>query len=94
MGPRSDRWKIFRLGADAHAILRINNKPQNVRGSGIVTIQERPDNPLPAIHLDLSQLYPGLAQNVQRTADLQQDRLRITDCVSGAKPGAKFNSSS
>lgn len=89
MGPRSDRWKIFRLGADAHAILRINNKPQNVRGSGIVTIQERPDNPLPAIHLDLSQLYPGLAQNVQRTADLQQDRLRITDCVSGAKPGVK-----
>ena len=87
MGQKSDRWKIFRLGPDAHSILRINHKPQQVRGTGVLTIQEQPGNPLPMIHLDLSQVYSEQAQNVQRTADLQQDRLRITDRITGAKPG-------
>ena len=87
MGQKSDRWKIFRIGPDAHSILRINHRPQNVNGNGILSIQERPGSPLPVIQLDLSQIYSGQAKNVQRTADLQPDQLQITDCVAGVKPG-------
>ena len=83
----SDRWKIFRIGPEAHAILRIDGAPQPIKGRGEISLVERPAG-LPEVRLDLGKVYPA-AKSVLRTAQLSEDGLTVSDKLAGLKPGSK-----
>ena len=87
MRQESDRWKIFRIGPEAHAILRIDGAPQPVGGRGEMSVVERPSG-VPEVRLDLSKVYPA-AKSVLRTAQLSEAGLTIADKLTGLKPGSK-----
>lgn len=61
----SGRWKVFRLGPESHNILRFNNLPQWIQGhAGFIRFKG--DGAAPHSVLDLSSLYEGQVQSVQR----------------------------
>lgn len=72
-GQNADRWKIFRLGAEAHSILRFSGRPQDVAANVPIadfsgTEADRHTT------VDLSSAYPGLVSEVRRTVRLEGDR--------------------
>lgn len=87
MGPDSDRWRIFRLGASSHNILMLDGCPQNVRGFGRVR-EVRTAAPS-AVALDLTTLYTNAAEVVRR-GEMAADgrRYDLADIVRGLRPGA------
>jgi hypothetical protein len=75
----ADRWQVFRLGAEAHGILRFNGRPQDVTAN--VPIVEFSDTPADRhTTVDLSSAYPGVVSEVRRTVRLEGDqRILIED---------------
>ena len=70
--PEADRWKIFRVGPEAHNILRFNGAPQLVEGATPV-VSFRADGDRPHTVLDLSALYADHAARVRRGVALGAD---------------------
>lgn len=68
MRQQSDRWRIFRLGAEGHGVLSINGEPQRVDGAARVASFSAgfPSK----VVMDLTTLYPS-ATRVVRTGTLQ-----------------------
>lgn len=79
----SERWQVFRYGADSHNIVRIGGRPQRVDGKGAITAASGN-----MIEADLTPVYAGGAERVVRRAGLAADRtLTLTDTLQGVKPG-------
>ena len=79
----SERWPVFRYGADSHNIVRIGGRPQRVDGKGAITAASGN-----MIEADLTPVYAGGAERVVRRAGLAADRtLTLTDTLQGVKPG-------
>ncbi|MBR4995570.1 MAG: heparinase II/III family protein [Alistipes sp.] len=80
-GQNSERWSIFRLGAESHNVLTINNQPHNVKG--IAEIVETFDLPRQkGAIVNLTPTFEGSATNVTRKAELDKnDNLTITDHI-------------
>ena len=75
----ADRWKVFRLGAEAHGILRFNGQPQAVTANApIVDFSDAAADRHTTV--DLSSAYPGVVTEVRRTVRLEGDqRVLIED---------------
>jgi oligo-alginate lyase len=83
MDQGSDRWRVFRLGQQAHSLLVLNDQPQSVTGRGEIRGIDLATSTPTAI-ADLTSLYRGQAQFVQRRFTLHGvDRLVIDDLVGG-----------
>ena len=83
----NDRWKVFRLGASGHSVLRIDKKPLLINGRA--TFTEVTKN---HARLDMTSLYQGDAEKVTRTFEFNgNDSLVITDVLEGVRPGAAVN---
>jgi hypothetical protein len=76
---KADRWKVFRLGAEAHGILRFNGRPQDAAANApIVDFSDTPADRHTTV--DLSSAYPGVVSEVRRTVRLENDqRILIED---------------
>jgi hypothetical protein len=75
----ADRWKVFRLGPEAHNILRFNGRPQDVGANAPIT-----DFAATSLDqhttVDLSSAYPRLVSKAQRTVRVEgNDRIIIDD---------------
>jgi len=69
----SKRWAIFRLGPEAHNILRFDRAPQIAIGEASVgPLVIAPDGAT-SVEIDLSSTYAGQATKVHRTATLHPD---------------------
>ncbi|MBC8010841.1 MAG: heparinase II/III family protein, partial [Burkholderiales bacterium] len=66
------RWGIFRLGPEAHNILRFDSAPQLIDGTATFT-DFSPSAPSPSATLDLTPLYRDHATSVRRKAGLLAD---------------------
>lgn len=75
----ADRWKVFRLGSEAHNVLRFNGRPQAVEANVPITdFSGAPGEQRTT--MDLSSAYRGLVDGVRRTVSLEGDsRIRIDD---------------
>lgn len=75
----ADRWKVFRLGAEAHGILRFNGRPQDVAANApIVDFSGTPADRHTTV--DLSSAYAGVVSEARRTVRLEGDqRILIED---------------
>jgi hypothetical protein len=72
-GQNADRWKVFRLGSEAHNILRFNGLPLAVTANApIVDFADQAADRHTTV--DLSSAYPGLASEVRRTVRIEGDR--------------------
>ena len=68
-----DRWRVFRIGPDAHNILRFDGALQQVEGFAKVTdFQGQGDRPHTIV--DLTPLYPGRVSAARRGVSLAADR--------------------
>ena len=65
LNQNSQRWTVFRLGADAHNILRLPGISQNVKGRAVLT-QTGADPARPGCEIDLTSIYAPQAARVQR----------------------------
>lgn len=68
----SSRWDTFRVGPEAHNILRFNGQPQITTGKAIM-ISNSHNTVNPSCVMDLSSLYSDLTQEVMRTLKLHID---------------------
>ncbi len=83
MDQASDRWRVFRLGQQAHSLLVLNDQPQVVAGRGEIRGIDLA-GPSPTAIADLTSLYRGQALTVQRRFTLHgAERLVIDDLVGG-----------
>jgi hypothetical protein len=72
-GQKADRWKVFRLGPEAHGILRFNGRPQDAAANAPIvdfsgTATDRHTT------VDLSSAYPEVVAGVRRTVRLEGDQ--------------------
>ena len=83
LSQNSPRWTVFRLGADAHNILRLPDMTQNVQGRAtLVPRSEDPTNP--GCDVDLTAVYAPKATRVQRAVRFPgRAALEVTDRVEG-----------
>ncbi len=79
----SQRWTVFRLGAEAHNILRLPGITQNVTGRA--TLVHRSEDPAnPGCDLDLTSLYTPQATRVFRQVRFPgRTALEVTDEIEG-----------
>jgi oligo-alginate lyase len=83
----ADRWKVFRLGSEAHNILRFNGRPQDVAANvPIAAFSDAPPHQHAAV--DLSSAYPGVVSDVRRSVGIEDgERIRIEDTwIAGDEP--------
>jgi hypothetical protein len=79
----SQRWTVFRLGADAHNILRLPGVTQQVSGRALMTPQLA-DPAAPGCDLDLTSVYAPQATRVQRQVRFPgRAALEVTDRIEG-----------
>ncbi len=85
----SDRWKIFRQQNHGHNTLVIDDQLQVAKNAGsIIQFSDDPDFPFSII--DLSPVYEGQAESVQRgIALLPSNEVLIRDELKGLKPDSK-----
>ena len=68
----SERWSVFRLGADAHNILRFDGAPQRVDGNAtLASFSTEPGDE--HVVYDLSSIYADVATSVRRSIRLVAD---------------------
>ena len=83
----SDRWTIFRQSNHGHNTLVIDAQLQRASGSGRVT-SFSDDPAFPHSVIDMSPVYDGQAESVQRGVALVESRqVLIQDQLTGLKPG-------
>lgn len=89
LNQQSDRWKILRLGPKLHNILLIDGHPQNVKGLTVIR-EHRGAGAGQYTVLDLTPAYEADASSVVRKVQLADTGvLRITDTLTGLKPGSQ-----
>lgn len=90
--PGSDRWKIFRIGAESHNIARFDRAVPDVTGRGeLAGISENADGSR-SVCFDLAAPYKGQVTSFIRTGTLHKDgSVAIADRISGAHPGALYS---
>jgi hypothetical protein len=77
-GQNADRWRVFRLGSEAHNILRFNGRPLDVTANApIVEFTDKAADRHTTV--DLSSAYPGLASEVRRTVRIEGDKRVIIE---------------
>ncbi|HEY0947204.1 MAG TPA: heparinase II/III family protein [Opitutaceae bacterium] len=85
----AERWQVFRLGAEAHNVIRFNGAPQQVAGAGTI---ERfvGDGAARRAVVDLGSLYSEHVASARRGIALLTDRnvLVQDEWVAGEKPVA------
>ena len=83
----SDRWDVFRIGAQSHNVLTFNGKNHNVEGVAEITAHDETSK-MKSVELDLTPTFKGQTQEVTRRAELDKnDYLTIVDhVVAGAEP--------
>ncbi len=69
----SERWKVFRLGPEAHNILRFDHSFQKVDGFADIVASRDTDNGWQTL-VDLSAVYPGSVSRAMRGVKLAKDR--------------------
>jgi len=84
-GPKSDRWKIFRLGADSHNILRVNGADPFVAGRARCTFFT--NAPVCEAAFDLSSLYPHARKVVRKGTLVPGGGYILHDTLEGLAPG-------
>jgi len=85
MEKTSDRWKIFRLGADSHSILRVNGEDPDAAGRAVCV--SFTNAPAGRVLFDLSPLYPR-ARRTTRTATLDPNGgFTLQDVLDGLEAG-------
>ncbi|SDU11564.1 Heparinase II/III-like protein [Verrucomicrobium sp. GAS474] len=72
--PEGDRWKIFRLGPEAHSILRFGEEGAGQRIDGRADFVGFGTEGCPHAILDLTPLYDGQAASVRRGIAFRADR--------------------
>ena len=83
LSQNSPRWTVFRLGADAHNILRLPGVAQQVAGRAVLTPRSE-DPAAPGCDLDLTSVYAPQATLVQRQVRFPgRAALEITDRIEG-----------
>ena len=82
MKQTSSRWKVFRLGSDAHNTLTIDGRPHNVTARAAL----RMANEREAL-IDLAQVL-GVRQATRR-ARFADDAVELDDRIEGAAPGSE-----
>ena len=81
MGQQSNRWDLFRMGADAHNTLSFKGSRHNVEGKAEIT-SHSVDHRDKHVTVDLSPVFEAQAHSVSRTAHLdKKDYLTITDQI-------------
>jgi hypothetical protein len=70
---KGTRWTIFRLGPEGHNILRFNGAPQVVAGNAQF-VRFHAEGSTPHSVLDLSPVYAGQAERVQRGLMILENR--------------------
>ena len=81
---RSQRWTIFRLGADSHNVLTIDGHPHNAKG--LARLVEADAH---GAIIDLSPVFlPGEVRAAVRQVKLGDRDVEIIDTVEGARPGS------
>lgn len=79
----SPRWKVFRLGSDAHNTLTIDANPHNVRGMASLTLQGDA-----GAFIDLTPVFlPGQLTKAVRRVQFASGSVTLSDEVSGARSG-------
>lgn len=88
-GQDDQRWQVFRIGAEAHNVIRFNGAPQRVAGAGKVS-RFVSEAPAPRAVVDLGSLYHGQVVSARRGIALQADRsvLIQDEWVAGEQPVA------
>lgn len=77
----SDRWKVFRLGAKSHNILRIDDQDQVTRGFAQITSASDSE-----VAVNLDTVYAGQAKTVRRTFKLLPDgAVEVRDELTGVR---------
>lgn len=67
---KADRWRVFRVGAEGHNILRFNGADQDVRANApIIGFGDAPESRTTTV--DLTSAYREFATNVRRTVRLE-----------------------
>ena len=83
LSQNSPRWTVFRLGADAHNILRLPGVTQQVQGRATL-VTRREDPASPGCDLDLTSVYAPQATRVQRQVRFpNRAALEVTDRIEG-----------
>lgn len=87
MSQKSQRWDVFRIGAESHNTLVINSQRHNVDGRAEITSNFTTSQRKGAV-IDLTPVFTPYARNVVRTAELdKKDYLKINDhIVAGDAP--------
>jgi hypothetical protein len=71
MGQEGQRWRVFRLGAESHNILRFDNAPPSVAGRGSLS---RFSAGAASAVFNLDEVYQGQAAAIRRGVRLLPDR--------------------
>ena len=82
----SDRWKIFRLGAGSHNVVRINKGLQYAGGSALFVAFT--NGPVSKAVLDLKSLYPGVAAATRTSTLIPGGGLILQDRFAGMAKGS------
>ncbi len=89
MTQNSERWKVFRLGADSHNILRVNGGDLYAAGSAKFT--SFTNEPMPKATFDLTSLYPGVTSATRTGTLLPGGGYVIDDRMTGLAPNAQVS---
>jgi len=88
-GQDSDRWTIFRQSNEGHNTLVIDGQLQRASGSGRI-VQFSDDPAFPHSIVDMTPVYAGQAESIQRGVALVDSRsVLIQDRLTGLKPGSR-----
>ncbi|MFA6507415.1 MAG: heparinase II/III family protein [Treponemataceae bacterium] len=79
----SDRWKVFRIGADSHNSLVVGDAPH--RAEGLAKINRADEA---GAEIDLSPIFPpGTLATAIREVKILPDSIVLIDRITGARPG-------
>jgi len=81
----SDRWRIFRQNNFSHNTLVIDNQLQLAKGNAkVISFRDGPES---EAVLDLTPVYTNAARVIRAGALLADGAYRLTDTLSGLRPG-------
>ncbi|MFY8042402.1 MAG: heparinase II/III domain-containing protein, partial [Rhodoferax sp.] len=79
----SPRWKVFRLGSDAHNTLTIDDQPHSATGMATLAVQGEQDGVI-----DMSAVFQaGQLTRALRSVRVEPQTVTLSDRVTGLRPG-------
>ncbi|MEN3112841.1 heparinase II/III family protein [Uliginosibacterium paludis] len=80
----SPRWRVFRLGSDAHNTLTLDGTLHDAQGMATLEMAGQDE-----ARIDLTPVFlPGQLRRATRSARVEGRRVQLTDQLSGARPGS------